>query len=260
MIHSSIENFQPELKLNSEQKADDISVSPSIANAMLPACAVSETYLMDCIEGMKHYPDKWFDLAVVDVPYGLGASNKNFLRKGKQTGKSLAVSGLRYEAKEWDNEAPPLEYFCELFRVSKNQIVFGANHFISRMPYDASCWLVWDKENGDNLYADCELAWTSFNNAVRMVKYKWHGMLQKDMKNKEIRIHPTQKPVGLYDWIFTKFGEPEMKILDTHLGSGSSRIAAHKNRLNFVGFEIDKEYFDKQEKRFADYVSQLTLF
>jgi len=257
MIHSSIENVKPEPKLNSEQKADDISVSPSIANAMLPACAVSETYLMDCIEGMKHYPDKWFDLAVVDVPYGINAASD--VRGNTQYGKAAAIS-KSYGKKDWDKEAPSIEYFYQLFRVSKNQIVWGANHFISRMPYDASCWLVWDKENGDNGYADCELAWTSFNKAVRMVKYKWHGMLQKDMKNKEVRIHPTQKPIGLYDWIFTKYAEPEMKILDTHLGSGSSRIAAHKNKLNFVGFEIDKEYFDKQEKRFADYVSQLTLF
>lgn len=239
--------------MNREQKDQDLHVSQHSSNEMLPACAVSETYLMDCIEGMKHYPDKSFDLAVVDVPYGINASKGTW-------GSSNLGKVTNYGKKDWDKEPPPLEYFYELFRVSKNQIVWGANHFISRIPYDSSCWLVWDKENGENNFADCELAWTSFDKAVRKFKYRWMGMLQENMNNKEIRIHPTQKPVGLYDWIFTKFAEPKMKILDTHLGSGSSRIAAHKNKLNFVGFEIDKEYFEKQEKRYANYVSQLTLF
>lgn len=255
MILSKIENVQPEQQPISVSAADSKHVSPAIGNTNVASSAVSDTYLMDCIEGMKHYPNKYFDLAVVDPPYGIDVEIKQIT-----TGRNKHIPQKGYAIKDWDKCAPKLEYFCELFRISKNQIVWGANHFISRMPYDASCWLVWDKENGDNGYADCELAWTSFSRAVRMVKYKWHGMLQKDMKNKEVRIHPTQKPVGLYDWIFTKFAEPGMKVLDTHLGSGSSRIAAHKNKLNFVGFEIDKEYYDKQEKRFADYVSQLTLF
>jgi site-specific DNA-methyltransferase (adenine-specific) len=254
MINSSIDLRQPEQVMNSEQKLMVIPSAQVLPMQCYQHVPLSETYLMDCIEGMKHYPDKWFDLAVVDVPYGIGESSND------NQSRSCLAKSKNYGKKDWDKEPPPLEYFYELFRVSKNQIVWGANHFISRLPYDSSCWLVWDKENGENDFADCELAWTSLNKAVRMVKYKWHGMLQKDMKNKEVRIHPTQKPVGLYDWIFTKFAEPEMKILDTHLGSGSSRIAAHKNKLNFVGFEIDKEYFEKQEKRFSDYVSQLTLF
>lgn len=254
MIHSSIENVKPEPKLIKEQKDDNLFVSPSIANAMLPACAVSETYLMDCIEGMKHYPDKYFDLAVVDPPYGVNAD----VKRG-DTGKNKHIKQRDYHRGNWDNETPPYEYFIELFRVSKNQIIWGGNYFLDHLP-KTSCMLVWDKENGDNFYADCEIAWTSFNTSVRKFKWKWHGFLQQNMANKEDRIHPTQKPVALYDWIFTDYATEGMKILDTHLGSGSSRIAAHKNKLNFAGFEIDKVFFDKQEKRFADYVSQLTLF
>ena len=102
-----------------------------------------------------------------------------------------------------------------MFRISKNQIIFGANHFISRIPFDSSCWIVWDKNNGNSDFADCELAWTSFKSAVRKFKYTWQGMLQEDMKNKEFRIHPTQKPVALYRWIFEKYAEKGMKILDT---------------------------------------------
>ena len=152
------------------------------------------------------------------------------------------------------------KYFIELFRISKNQIIWGANHFISRLPFDSPCWLVWYKDNGNTDFADCELAWSNFKSSVRIFKWRWQGMLQQNMKEKEQRIHPTQKPVALYDWIFQNYAEPGFKILDTHLGSGSSRIAAYKNKLDFVGFEIDKEYFDAAEKRYQDFISQLTLF
>ena len=212
----------------------------------------SEVYMMDCIQGMKEYPDKYFDLAIVDPPYGIKMD-------GGKIGGDNCGKAKDYTKKEWDNEPPPLEYFYELFRVSKNQIVWGANHFISRMPYDSSCWLIWDKDNSGN-FADCEMAWTSFDTAVRKFKFRWNGMLQQNMKDKEVRIHPTQKPIALYDWIFSKFSTEGMKVLDTHLGSGSSRIAAHKNKLNFVGFEIDEEYFTKSEQRYADFTSQLRLF
>lgn len=208
----------------------------------------------DCIEVMKRYPDKHFDLAVVDPPYGIGEDGKSNHSRGKCAKPKL------YTPKEWDKEPPSIEYFIELFRVSKNQIVWGANHFISRMPYDASCWIVWDKENGENDFADCELAWTSFNKAVRRYKFRWAGMLQGNMKDKENRIHPTQKPVSLYNWIFANYSEKGNLILDTHLGSGSSRIAADKAGLSFVGCEIDKAYFDASVKRFNDYKAQLKLF
>ena len=196
---------------------------------------------MDCIEGMKHYPDKYFDLAVVDPPYGIGMDGNN------------NWSGSKHKVKDWDNEPPTLEYFNELFRVSKNQIIWGANHFISRMPYDSKCWIIWDKKNDGFSFADGEMAWTSFDTAVRFIRY--HRGQQTDE-----RIHPTQKPVYLYEWILKKYGKDVSKVLDTHLGSGSSRIAAQKNNLNFVGFEIDKEYFDKSCKRYDDFVSQVRLF
>jgi site-specific DNA-methyltransferase (adenine-specific) len=215
---------------------------------------ISEVYNEDCIELMKRYPDKHFDLAVVDPPYGIDINNQS---QGKGGGVARKIE---YTKKDWDKQAPNTQYFAELIRVSKNQIVWGANHFISKLPYDSSCWIVWNKENGETDFADCELAWTSFRTAVRIFKWKWAGMLQQNMKDKEIRVHPTQKPVALYSWLLHNYAKQGDKILDTHLGSGSSRIAAHKAKLSFVGCEIDKEYFDKQEKRFKEYVSQLTLF
>ena len=214
----------------------------------------SRVYLMDCMEGMKQYPDKHFELAVVDPPYGIDVNNQS-----QEKGGGVAKK-INYAKKDWDKSAPDLEYFSQLIRVSKNQIIWGANHFISRMPIDSSCWIIWDKENGETDFADCELAWTSFKSAARKFKWKWAGMLQQNMKNKEQRIHPTQKPVALYDWIFHNYAKPGDKILDTHLGSGSSRIAAHKHGLDFTGFELDPDYFEASVKRFNQYSSQLTLF
>ncbi len=229
--------------------------SPTFGNTLLGAVPlVSEVYLMDNIELMKHYPDKYFDLAVVDPPYGIGEDGE------KNHSRSKQAKAKEYTPKNWDKEPPPLEYFYELFRVSKNQIVWGANHFISRMPYDSSCWIIWDKENGENDFADCEMAWTSFGTAVRRFKFRWAGMLQGNMKDKEIRMHPTQKPVALYDFIYSRYATEGMRVLDTHLGSGSSRISANKAKLHFVGCEIDEEYFNKQNKRYEEFVSQARLF
>ena len=148
---------------------------------------------MDCMDGMRQFPDKYFDLAIIDTPYGIGEDgSKNHSRGKLATAKNYKA----YEGK--DLESPSVEYWKELFRVSKNQIIWGANHFISKIPYDSSCWIVWDKDNGNTDFADCELAWTSFKTAVRKFTYRWQGMLQGNMKNKEIRIHPCQKPVALY--------------------------------------------------------------
>lgn len=210
----------------------------------------------DCMVGMARYPDKYFDLAVVDPPYGIGESGA----KNKTRGK-LAKSKDYKPFCGNDEKAPGKEYFKELLRVSKNQIIFGANHFADKLVNPASsCWIVWDKENGATDFADCELAYTSFKTAVRIFKFRWQGMLQGDMKNKEIRIHPTQKPVALYTWIFQNYAKPGNKILDTHLGSGSSRIAAYEQGIDFVGFEIDKRYFDLQEERFEAHAAQMSLF
>lgn len=159
---------------------------------------VSEVKNMDCMEYMAQFPDKFFDLAVVDPPYGINMD-------GGVIGISRKAQNKVYTKKDWDTKAPDAAYFEELRRVSKNQIVFGANHFISRIPIDSSCWIVWNKENGNNPFADCELAWTSLDQAVRMFTYRWQGMLQGNMKHKEERIHPTQKPIALYAWIFSKF-------------------------------------------------------
>jgi site-specific DNA-methyltransferase (adenine-specific) len=215
---------------------------------------ISEAYLMDNMELMARYPDKYFDLAIIDPPYGIGEDGLKNHSRGK-----LAKATL-YTPKKWDKTTAPVEYFNELFRVSKNQIIFGANHFISKIPFDSSCWIVWDKDNGNSDFSDVELAWTSFKTAARKFKFRWQGMLQQNMKDKEIRIHPTQKPVALYEWILKNYAKEGNVILDTHLGSGSSRIAAYKGGFNFVGCEIDKDYFDAQEKRFKQFKSQLTLF
>ena len=216
---------------------------------------ISEVYNEDCMIGMARYPDKYFDLAVVDPPYGIG-----------EDGSSNKTRGLLARSKDYkpfsgnDSEPPSMEYFDELIRVSKNQIIWGANHFLSRIKLDTSCWVVWDKDNGQTDFADCELAWTSFKTAVRKFKFKWQGMLQEDMKNKEIRIHPTQKPVKLYDWIYKNYLPQGGKVIDTHLGSGSSRIAADKaGNIDFYGWELDTDYFNAQEKRWSDFKKQLIM-
>ena len=214
----------------------------------------SRVHLMDCIELMKGYPNKYFDLAVVDPPYGIGEDGGTNGSRGK-----IAKAKV-FESKGWDRTAPQQMYFDELIRVSKHQVVWGANHFISRIPFNSSCWIVWNKQNGETDFADCELAWTNYKTAVRCFEFRWQGMLQGDMKNKEQRIHPTQKPVALYDWIFMNYAKPDQKILDTHLGSQSSRIAAHKHGLDFTGCELDAEYFEQGCKRFDQYLSQPTLF
>lgn len=210
-------------------------------------------YNMDCMEAMQQMPDKCFDLAIVDPPYGIGECGGKNHTRGK-----LAVSKDYKPFSGEDKEPPSIEYFQHLVRVSKNQIVFGANHFADRLPNPASsCWIVWDKENGNTDFADCELAWTSFKSAVRIFRYRWQGMLQGNMRDKEIRIHPTQKPVALYEWLLSRYAKPGDKILDTHLGSGSSRIAAYNLGFDFTGYEIDKDYFDAQEKRFEAHTAQL---
>ncbi|MBQ2985401.1 MAG: site-specific DNA-methyltransferase [Clostridia bacterium] len=209
-------------------------------------------YNMDCMEGMKEFPDKYFDLAIVDPPYGIGESGV------KNRTRSRLAASKNYPAFAGHDRTPPdVDYFKELFRVSKNQIIWGANHFISRISYDSHCWIVWDKDNGENCFADCELAWTSFDSAVRKFKYKWHGMLQEDMKNKEERIHSKQKPVALYIWLLNKYAKPGFKILDTHVGSASSLIACHRMGFQYVGFELDPTYYDLSSKRLQEEMSQI---
>jgi site-specific DNA-methyltransferase (adenine-specific) len=230
--------------MNIELKDCKQHVSPTIGNTLLGAVPTSEVYLMDCIAGLRHYPDKYFDLAVVDPPYGIGMDGGNVGYKGFNN----------FAKKNWDKETPPIEYFLELWRVSKNRIIWGGNYF--DLPA-SRCWLVWDKGEGfyNRTYAEAELAWTSFD--ANTQKVKRDPLAKGDYKGK---IHPCQKPTFLYDYIFQKFAEAGQRVLDTHLGSGSSRIAADKAGLNFVGFEIDEEYFNAANQRFENYKSQLRMF
>jgi site-specific DNA-methyltransferase (adenine-specific) len=197
---------------------------------------------------MKGYPDKYFELAVVDPPYGNNLSGGRSANNGwnNKIDWNKCNNG-------WNLIIPTSEYFTELQRVSKNQIIWGGNYFANLLP-PSECWLIWDKGQRDFSLADGEMAWTSFDKAMRI------KTLHRAVANKETKFHPTQKPIALYDWIFKNYAKPTDKILDTHLGSGSSRIAAYKSGLSFVGIELDKDYFEAQEKRFNTFKSQLRLF
>jgi site-specific DNA-methyltransferase (adenine-specific) len=205
---------------------------------------------------MARYPNKYFDLAIVDPPYGIGEDGST-----NNTRSKLAKSKNYKSFAGEDMLAPNKEYFNELQRVSKNQIIWGANHFIENIPLaNSSCWIVWDKKNGENDFADCELAWTNQQTAVRKFDFKWHGMLQGDMKNKEIRIHPTQKPVALYKWLLDKYAKEGDKILDSHLGSGSIAIACHDYGFDLTACELDAEYYTKAMQRINDHCKQIKMF
>lgn len=198
--------------------------------------AISEAYNMDCMEYMRGIPDKYFDLAVVDPPYGIKIS-ENPVRQA-------------HKRKSWDNKVPENEYFEQLFRISEKQVIWGGNYY--DLPPTQNI-IVWDKEQPENFsLAMCEFAWCSVQKPAKMFRYS--------VLNEKGKIHPTQKPVALYRWIYQHYAKEGDKILDTHLGSGSSRIAAYDAGLDFVGCEIDKEYFDKQEERFAAHAAQCSLF
>lgn len=209
---------------------------------------------VDCMEFMRGLPDKAYDLAIVDPPYGIDAYSKGTM------GGGVLAKQSKYKPTTWDNSAPDGDYFKELRRVSVNQIVWGANHFIDQLPFRSPCWLVWDKVNGDNNFADCELAWSSFPTAVRQFRFRWQGMLQGNMAAKEDRIHPTQKPVALYRWLLQNYAKPGQRILDTHGGSMSIAIACDIEGFDLTLCEIDKDYFEAGKKRLADHQSAPRLF
>lgn len=213
----------------------------------------------DCIDILKQLPDKCIDLVLTDPPYGINASSKNFLRQGKQTGKSKCVSGLNYKISNWDKDIPQKQIFEEIKRVSKNQIIFGGNYFVDFLT-NSSCWLVWDKLTGDNLYADCELAYTSFKSAVRKYTYLWKGMLQEDMKNKDIRIHPTQKPLKLFEMILKDYSNENDLILDCFSGSGTTAVACHNLKRRFICIEKDYDYWKASVERLENVQAQMKLF
>jgi site-specific DNA-methyltransferase (adenine-specific) len=209
----------------------------------------------DNMQLMARYPDKYFDLAIVDPPYGIGEDGSR-----NKSRRKLAIAKNYKSFAGNDICSPNIDYFNELIRISKNQIIWGANHFISKIPFDSSCWIVWDKENGESDFADCELAWTSYKTSVRKFKYRWAGMLQENMKNKEVRIHPTQKPVALYKWLLDKYANKQNKILDTHLGSASIAIACHDYGFDLTACELDKDYYEKALDRLKKHQMQQKLF
>ena len=213
-------------------------------------------YNMDCMEGMKQIPDKYFDLAIVDPPYGIGASEKNSVNK-KQTEKSAASSKF-YGNQTWDDYVPDKEYFEELFRVSKNQIIWGVNYY----PYDflSGGRIYWNKRVTMPTYSNGELAYCSMINSVKSVDITWHGMLQENMKDKEVRIHPTQKPAQLYHWLLNNYAKEGDKILDTHVGSASSLIACHDLKFEYLGFELDEDYYNTATERIKKHIAQVDIF
>ncbi|MBQ0074520.1 MAG: site-specific DNA-methyltransferase [Prevotella sp.] len=219
-------------------------------------------YNMDCMEGMKEFPDNYFDLAIVDPPYGIGVGSMAYTNGVAIVGGKCKARRKDYSGhKLWDTQPPSKEYFTELFRVSKRQIIWGGNYFTDNLPPTKS-WIVWDKrceEKMSNDFADCELAWCS-NGVARVFRYLYNGMLQGDMKNKEARFHPTQKPVQLYEWLLNKYAKDGDIILDTHVGSASSLVACHKTRHKFVGFELDPEYYERAKERLDAEMAQISIF
>ena len=205
-------------------------------------------YNADCMEIMKGFADNQFDLAIVDPPYGIDI---NF-NMGRQKGEKP-----KHKKKDWDNAIPQKEYFDELKRVSKNQIIWGGNYFTEFLEATKS-WIFWDKEVPELVsFADGELAWTSFDKTLVKARIPYSGFTGKD---KDMRIHPTQKPVQLYKWLLNKYAKQGDTILDTHLGSGSSAIAAHDGGFEFTGIELDEEYYNAAKERIILHQRQLSLF
>lgn len=199
-------------------------------------------YNMDCMDGLREFPDKYFDLAISDPPYGINCSTYGCGSRKKKYDRS--------KEHKWDDHIPDENYFQQLFRVSKNQIIFGMNYY--NLPTTRE-FVVWDKKQPDSVtFAQAELIWTSFSGTSKIVSLSSRGQEQ--------RIHQAQKPVELYDWILSKYAKPGDKILDTHVGSASSLIACHKNGFDYVGFELDPYYFKLAGKRLNEYKAQITLF
>lgn len=201
---------------------------------------ISHVENIDCMIAMQKFPNQFFELAIVDPPYGIGAENH---AGSKENGWK------QWDKKEWDAAIPQANYFSELFRISKSQIIWGGNYMTQHLPASMG-WIVWDKGQRDFSLADGELAWSSFEKAMRIFSLARANALQ------EGKIHPTQKPVKLYRWLLKNYAKPNDKILDTHLGSGSSRIAAYKMGFDFYGYEIDSDYFEAQEKRFKTAIAE----
>ena len=210
-------------------------------------------YNQDCLEAMKNMDDNSYDLAIVDPPYFSDYGEKNY------TGNDISTTGIKRQTKKIKHWlVPDQEYFDQLIRVSKNQIIWGVNYYSK---YISSVGrIVWYKKNQTSTFSKCEIASHSFGVRVDFFQYRWNGMLQEDMKNKEQRIHPTQKPVGLYAWILNNYAKENDKILDTHLGSGSIAIACHNLGFDLDGYELDVDYYEAATKRLKEHQRQLRLF
>jgi len=224
-------------------------------------------YFDDCMNHLPSYPDKCFDWAIVDPPYGIdGNSHRN------NKSRSKIAKTKDYPTDLWDQKMPEQEYFDQLFRVSKNQIIFGINYFTGKRHLKIGGGrIVWDKVNGANDFSDAEIAYCSSIESVRIIPFMWHGMnqgksfvegriMQGNKELKENRIHPTQKPVELYKWILKTFVKPGQKILDTHVGSGSIRIASDLYGVDLTGFEVVEKHYKDQEDRWSVYKAQSKLF
>jgi site-specific DNA-methyltransferase (adenine-specific) len=210
---------------------------------------LNEVFNEDCVEAMKAIPDNYFQLAICDPPYGIGESKNK--RENTRTDKWNNPTQKIHTLKDWDLKTPPQEYFDELFRVSNDQIIWGGNYFIDKIKYPSMGWVFWDKKNGNSDFSDGELAYTSFNKGLRKFEWLWNGF-QKQRPEK--RIHPTQKPVQLYKWLLQNYAKPDMKILDTHLGSASSILAMIDFGCDWMAFETDKEYYDNAIKRINNHI------
>lgn len=213
----------------------------------------------DCMDILKQLPDKCIDLVLTDPPYGIDVYNSVYNNRGEYRSKNSKARNGNYKPCEWDKNIPHKNIFKQIFRVSKNQIIFGGNYFVEYLS-NSSCWLVWDKNNGTNDFADCELAWTNFKSAVRKYKWTWNGMLQEDMKNKDIRIHPTQKPLKLFEMILRDYSNENDLILDCFSGSGTTAVACHNLKRRFICVEKDYDYWKASVERLEIAQAQLRLF
>lgn len=202
----------------------------------------------DCMDLMARYEDNYFDLAIVDPPYGLGIDGQKENKKGKQSDRKY------HKQKQWDNEIPDKKYFNELERVSKNQIIWGANYFVKHLTKGTKGWVVWFKGQTGLTMSDCELAYSSFNCATRVVNINRVDLLKQNT------IHPTEKPIRLYQWLLENYAKENDKILDTHLGSGSIAIACHNLGFELTGCELDKDYYEAAMKRIEQHKQQQRLF
>lgn len=230
----------------------------------------------DCMDYLPDFADNYFDLAIVDPPYGVGSGQRKYYGKEtalvkQKSGKHLLVNRTEFNPKDWDDKKPSIDYFKELQRISIEQIIWGVNYFRLPVSYKSKGRIVWDKVNPGSDYSDCEIAYSSFHDSVRLFRFMWNGMMQgKGIKNGQIqqgnkklnekRIHPTQKPVALYRWLLQNYAKPGDLILDTHAGSGSSLVACIMEGFDYIGYEIDKEYYDGAMKRIIAERKKIDMF